>query len=86
MENLDALIVGEGCKGRYDESDQYLLSLPNEKRSQMAEIFEKLDSEEAAPFYNIRSYNVRVTSLEEVFNASREEEEANDENEGKDDN
>lgn len=47
-------------------------------RSQMAAIFATLDSEEGAAKYNVERYNVRVTSLEEVFNASREEEEGLD--------
>lgn len=39
-----------------------------------SEIFEELDRPEIQQDMNIDTYNVRVTSLEEVFNALGEEE------------
>lgn len=39
-----------------------------------SEIFEELDRPDVQQSMNIDSYNVRVTSLEEVFNALGEEE------------
>ena len=43
------------------------------------EIFAKLDDQQTKKDLNIRDYNVRVTSLEEVFNTIGEQEQSLDE-------
>lgn len=51
-----------------------MLKLPPILKPYYSEIFEELDRPDVQQAMNIDSYNVRVTSLEEVFNALGEEE------------
>lgn len=51
-----------------------MIKLPKVLNPYFAEIFEHLDNKLHQNEYNIDTYNVRVTSLEEVFNALGEEE------------
>ena len=46
----------------------FVLKLPKELSSRMAHIFAKLDNLVENGLSNMQSYNVRVSSLEEVFN------------------
>jgi hypothetical protein len=61
-------------KGRLDESNLYVIKLPETLKPYFNEIFAELDKPEVQKKMNIQTYNVRVTSLEEVFNALGEEE------------
>jgi hypothetical protein len=64
----------ERIVGQIDESNQYVVKLPEIIREDFAAIFAELDANPDR--YNISNYNIRVTSLEEVFNKIGEEEHA----------
>ena len=55
-------------KGRLDESDLYQIILPRPLTTEFDQIFRELDNPINQERFNMKSYNVRVTSLEEVFN------------------
>jgi len=61
-------------QGKIDESNLYVIKLPQSLRQHFSKIFEDLDNPEVKERLNIDTYNVRVTSLEEVFNTLGEEE------------
>lgn len=57
-----------------DESDLYQIVLPKKLTKHFNEIFTELDNQDNYERFNMKGYNVRVTSLEEVFNKLGEEE------------
>lgn len=61
-------------KGQLDESNLYVIKLPAKMKPYFTDIFAELDRRDVQKQMNIQTYNVRVTSLEEVFNALGEEE------------
>ena len=67
-------IERQTIKGKLDESNLYQIKLPSVLKRLYSEIFEELDRPEVQQDMNIDTYNVRVTSLEEVFNSLGEEE------------
>lgn len=64
----------ENVKGYLDESDKYRITLPTELSAEYHKIFEMVDTEIQKVDSNISNYNVRVFSLEEVFNKIGEQE------------
>ena len=60
--------------GKLDESNLYVIKLPDALKPHFTELFNELDRPDLQKELNIQTYNVRVTSLEEVFNALGEEE------------
>jgi hypothetical protein len=48
--------------------------LPNNLNSKFSEIFNILDKSNEKAKYNIKDYNLRISSLEEVFNSIGEQE------------
>jgi hypothetical protein len=53
----------------FDEaSNLFVIKLPSALSDHFSDIFEQLDKKETHIKLNIKNYNVRVTSLEEVFN------------------
>lgn len=65
---------GDLIQGKVDESNLYVIKLPQALRQHFSQIFAELDRPETKERLNIDTYNVRVTSLEEVFNTLGEEE------------
>ncbi len=51
-----------------------MIKLPSSLKPHFSQIFAQLDRPDVKQSLNIDTYNVRVTSLEEVFNALGEEE------------
>ena len=51
-----------------DESNKYVIRLPASLSDKFEEIFTNLDDEEIKVKMNILEYNVRISTLEEVFN------------------
>jgi len=51
-----------------------VIKLPSRLKPHFSQIFAQLDRPDVKQSLNIDTYNVRVTSLEEVFNALGEEE------------
>ena len=66
----------EQVRGEFDESDLYVIKLPNVLKPYFSEFFDQLDESELQKRLNIDTYNVRVTSLEEVFNTLGQQENA----------
>mmetsp|Transcript_4735 Transcript_4735/g.7141 ORF Transcript_4735/g.7141 Transcript_4735/m.7141 type:complete len:140 (-) Transcript_4735:2817-3236(-) len=60
--------------GRIDESGLYIIRLPSALSFKFDSIFRDLDSEDTRSRLNVRSYNVRISNLEEVFNKIGEQE------------
>ena len=55
-------------EGRLDESNMYVIKLPEIMSQYYTQIFYKLDDQNNHAKFNLKQYNMRVTSLEEVFN------------------
>ena len=71
LENmLNAYAVNHDVKieGRLDESNMYVIKLPEIMSQYYTQIFEELDDQNNHARLNLKQYNMRVTSLEEVFN------------------
>ena len=75
LQNIAEELTGEKIElqGYVDESNLYIIKLPNILRPHFEQVFQKIDDAIGDEKYNIKSYNVRVTSLEEVFNKIGEE-------------
>ena len=73
---LNSLAMNHGIKigGRLDESNMYVIKLPDIMSQYYDQIFEELDNQANHAKYNLKKYNIRVTSLEEVFNYLGEQE------------
>lgn len=73
-QNVEPSSSNEIIKGEIDESDLYVIKLPASLKPHFSQLFDKLDQTSTKQSLNIDTYNVRVTSLEEVFNTLGEEE------------
>ena len=68
MLNTHAVNHNIEIQGRLDESNMYVIKLPEVMSQYYTEIFDELDDSRNHDRYNLKQYNMRVTSLEEVFN------------------
>ena len=68
MLNTHAVNHGVEIEGRLDESNLYVIKLPEVMSQYYTQIFDELDDQNNHARFNLKQYNMRVTSLEEVFN------------------
>ena len=75
MDPLEAFLQGfcqnddaPKITGKLDESNKYVIRLPQELHEKFEELFAGLDDESRQAELNMISYNVRISNLEEVFN------------------
>lgn len=74
MLNSYAVNYNMRIEGRLDESNMYVIKLPETMSQYYTQIFDELDDESNHTKFNLKQYNIRVTSLEEVFNQLGEKE------------
>ena len=67
LETLLSSATGKEVKPKVTEAGLYEYILPFETASQFSKLFEQIDAEKE--ILNIRSYELRVTNLDEVFTA-----------------
>ena len=53
-------------EGKLDESNKYVIRLPEQLSSKFSQLFQIIDQDKSK--FNISQYNIRISTLEEVFN------------------